>query len=99
MLGYMDSLTSATTGTSPWSLRLPGWALPSGRDSSETDAAFAAGIALKSLDDLVRFDPSWLGCWRERLALKSAAVAARMLGRGENENAIRDAVFTAPLTS
>lgn len=58
-----------------------------------TDAAFAAGIALKSLDDLVCFDPSWLGCWRERLALKSAAVAARMLGRGENENAIRDAVL------
>ncbi|WP_407071943.1 DUF1403 family protein [Rhizobium subbaraonis] len=36
------------------------------------------GIALKSLDDLIRADPPWLGCWRDRLALKSAAnVSAR----------------------
>lgn len=76
----MDSRTSATTGTSPWSPRLPSWALPRGCDLSESDAAFAAGIALKLLDDLVRADPPWLGCWRDRLALKSAAVAARMLG-------------------
>lgn len=62
-------------------------------DVSEADAAFAAGIALKSLDDRIRADPPWLGCWRDRLALKSAAVAARMVGRGEEENAIRDAVL------
>lgn len=91
----MDSRTSATTGTSPWSPRLPSWALPRGRDlsESESDAAFAAGIALKSLDDLVRADPPWLGCWRDRLAPKSAAVAARMLGRNVEEIAIRDAVL------
>jgi hypothetical protein len=64
-----------------------------GRDVTEADAAFAAGIALKSLDDLIRADPLWLGCWRDRLALKSAAVAARMSGRGEEEIAIRDAVL------
>ncbi len=59
----------------------------------ESDAAFGAGIALKSLDDLIRADPPWLGCWRDRLALKSAAVAARMLGRNEGEHDLRDAVL------
>lgn len=54
--------------------------------------AFAAGIALKSLDDLIRADPIWLGCWRDRLALKSAVVAGRMMGRSEEETAVRDAV-------
>jgi hypothetical protein len=63
------------------------------RDISEADAAFAAGIALKSLDDLIHADPPWLGCWRDRLALKSAAVAAKMLDRSEEEHAIRDAVL------
>jgi hypothetical protein len=72
---------------------VPGWALPRGRDVNETDAAFAAGIALKSLDDLIRAEPPWIGCWRDRLALKAAAVAARMLGRAEEETAIRDAVL------
>jgi hypothetical protein len=72
---------------------MPGWALPRGRDVSESDAAFAAGIGLKSLDDLIRADPLWLGCWRDRLALKSAAVAAKMLARSEEEGAIRDAVL------
>jgi hypothetical protein len=60
---------------------------------SETDAAFAAGIALKSLDDLLRAEPPWLGCWRDRNALKSAAAAARMIGRSEAESALRDAVL------
>jgi hypothetical protein len=64
-----------------------------GRDVNESDAAFAAGIALKSMDDLIRADPPWLGCWRDRLGLKSAAVATRMLGRSEDEHALRDAVL------
>ena len=89
----MDSLAPPPLMAPAWSPRLPGWALPRGRDVSETDAAFAAGIALKSLDDLIRADPPWLGCWRDRLALKSATIAARMLGRSEDEIAIRDAVL------
>lgn len=60
---------------------------------TEADAAFASGIALKSLDDLIRADPPWMGCWRDRLALKSASIAARMIGRNEEETAIRDAVL------
>nr|WP_234893669.1 DUF1403 family protein [Agrobacterium vitis] len=75
-----------------WAPRLPPWTRPRAHDITESDAAFAAGIALKSLDDLIRADPPWLGCWRDRLALKSAAVAARMLGRNEEETTIRDAV-------
>jgi hypothetical protein len=71
--------------------------LSRGRDVNESDAAFAAGIALKSLDDLIRADPPWLGCWRDRQALKSAAVAVRLMGRNEEEKALRDAVLlTAP---
>ena len=89
----MDSLAPAAPTTSIWPRRLPAWAVSRGRDITQCDAAFAAGIALKSLDDLIRADPPWLGCWRDRLALKSAAVAARILGRSEEETAIRDAVL------
>ncbi|MCW0021391.1 DUF1403 family protein [Rhizobium sp. BT-226] len=89
----MDLLAPSASTAPAWSPRLPGWALPRGRDTNETDAAFVAGIALKSLDDLIRAEPPWIGCWRDRLALKSAAIAARMLGRGEVEHALRDAVL------
>lgn len=89
----MDSLAPSAPTAPVWSPRLPGWALPRGRDTTEADAAFAAGIALKSLHDLILSDPPWLGCWRDRLALKSAAVAAKMLGRSEEEAALRGAVL------
>lgn len=83
-----------------WSSHLPGWALPRGRDLSnvsEGDAAFAAGIALKSLDDLVRSEPAWAGCWRSRQALTCAVEAVRLIGRNETEHALRDALLlTAP---
>ncbi|TCT30115.1 DUF1403 family protein [Martelella mediterranea] len=72
---------------------LPGWTRPRGPDVSEADAAFAAGITLKSLDDLVRSEPAWAGCWRERQALKCAAAAVRLTGRNEDEHALRDAVL------
>ena len=93
MLPGMDSIATPHSPSPTWSSRLPGWALSRGRDPSDIDAAFVAGIALKSLDDLIRAEPPWLGCWRDRLALKSAAIAARMLGRSEEETAIRDAVL------
>ncbi|NEK18152.1 DUF1403 family protein [Rhizobium leguminosarum] len=89
----MDSLAPSVATTSIWPPRLPGRALPRGRDINESDAAFAAGIALKSLDDLIRVDPPWLGCWRDRLALKSGAVAVKMVGRNEDEHALRDALL------
>lgn len=72
---------------------LPAWALPRGRDTTEVDAAFAAGIALKSLDDFVRSGPVWGGCWRARQALRCAAAAVQLMGRNEDERALRDAAL------
>ncbi len=89
----MDSIAASAPTSLPWSLRLPAWTRRATSEISETDAAFAAGCALKSLDDLIRADPLWLGCWRDRLALKSAVVAGRMLGHNEEEHALRDAIL------
>ena len=89
----MDSLTVASARTTLLPAKLPDWALSRGRELTETDAAFAAGIALKSLDDLVRSEPAWAGCWRARQALKCAAIAVRLMGRNEDEAALRDAVL------
>ncbi|WCK69473.1 DUF1403 family protein [Agrobacterium tumefaciens] len=89
----MDSFAVDSASTSAPPTNLPGWASPRGRDLTEVDAAFAAGIALKSLDDLVRSEPVWAGCWRARQALKCVATAVRLMGRNEDENALRDAVL------
>lgn len=93
----MDSLAIAPARTKLPLANLPAWALPRGRELTEADAAFAAGIALKSLDDLVRSQPGWAGCWCSRQALKCATTAVRLMGRNEDEKALRDAVLlTAP---
>jgi hypothetical protein len=89
----MDSLPVAPSSLPARLSGLPAWVRPNGRDVTEADAAFAAGIALKSLDDLVRLDPVWAGCWRSRQALKCAAAAVRLMGRNEDEHALRDAVL------
>ena len=89
----MDSRAVTPASASAPHFHLPGWALPRGREPSDGDAAFGAGIALKSLDDLVRADPVWAGCWRSRQALKCAAVAVRLMGRNEGEAGLRDAVL------
>lgn len=97
MLRRMDSFTATPPTTPVWPAKLPDWASPRGREPSDVDAAFAAGIALKCLDDLVRAAPVWLGCWRARQALHCAQSAVRLLGRNEDEKALRDAVLlTAP---
>ncbi|MBD0416897.1 DUF1403 family protein [Tianweitania sp. Rool2] len=93
ILSCMDDITSVTERASLWSPRLPVWAQARGGDRNEADAAFAAGIAVKSLDDLVRAAPPWIGCWRSRQALKSAATAVRLSGRKEDEHALRDAAL------
>jgi len=89
----MDSLPLAPPSMPVRLSALPGWSRAHGRDVSEADAAFAAGIALKSLDDLVQLDPVWAGCWRSRQALKSAAAAVRLMGRNEDKHALRDALL------
>ncbi|MGA0565620.1 DUF1403 family protein [Ancylobacter sp. VNQ12] len=60
---------------------------------SDMEAAFIAGAALNSLDNLVRMDPAWAGAWRQRLALKCAETAVSMVGRTEDEAALRDAWY------
>jgi hypothetical protein len=78
--------------------RAPVWARPSGnwRENSEAEALYFAGAALTALDSVAKSDPPWAGAWRARLALKSAAaVAQNLLGRREDEAALRDAVGLA----
>jgi len=89
----LDSPAASSVPAPTFTTALPGWALPRGREPDELAAAFAAGIALKSLDDLVRSASIWAGCWRSRQALKCAAVAVRLMGRSENEPALRDALL------
>ena len=89
----MDSPVTSPGTAQTFTVALPGWSLPRGSEPDEFAAAFAAGIALKSLDDLVRSAPVWAGCWRSRQALKCAAVAVRLMGRAEVEAALRDAVL------
>lgn len=88
----MDSRVPPSLTVPTWPSRVPDWAVARGRYLTDVDAAFAAGIALKTLDDLVRSDPVWAGCWRLRQALKCAAAAVRLAGRNEDEKALRDAV-------
>ena len=89
----MDSPVTPLVASPMFPVTLPGWTLPRGREPDEIAAAFATGIALKSLDDLVRSAPVWVGCWRSRQALKCAAAAVRLMGRTEDEPALRDAVL------
>jgi hypothetical protein len=73
--------------------KVPAWARPRGLVLYDTDAAFAAGAALNSLDFLVRQDFPWTGVWRQRLALRNAAAAVNLTGRREDESALRDSHF------
>ena len=70
---------------------VPAWAIPRGPVASVVEAAFMAGSALNSLDNLVRSDLPWAGAWRQRLALKCAAAAVALAGRTETEAQLRDA--------
>lgn len=75
---------------------VPGWALPRGPVTDPAEAAFFAGAALNSLDNLVRGNPPWAGAWRRRLALSCAAAAMSVVGRAEDEAALRDAWHLRP---
>jgi hypothetical protein len=73
--------------------KVPVWARPRGLVLHDAEAAYLAGAALNSLDNLVRQDFSWAGAWRQRLALQSAAAAVNLTGRREDESALRDTYF------
>jgi len=87
-----DSILPAP-GTLP---TVPGWALPRGPVEDLPEAVYMAGAALNCLDNLVRAEPAWAGAWRQRVALKAAAAAARLLGHREDEAALRDAWHLRP---
>jgi hypothetical protein len=88
---------STTSPPSPFPA-LPGWAIPRRPATTDAEAAFLAGAALNSLDNLVRAEPAWAGCWRQRLALKCAATAVALAGRTESEAALRDAWYLRQAT-
>ncbi|UOK73909.1 DUF1403 family protein [Ancylobacter polymorphus] len=75
---------------------VPGWAVPRAPVEDAAEAAYMAGAALNSLDNLVRGEPAWAGAWRQRLALKAAANVVRLLGHREDEAALRDAWHLRP---
>ena len=105
MLNAMDSRRRSPLATliAPTAVpSLPVWATSRQPDRGEADAAFAAGIALKSLDDLVRIEPAWGGCWRQRLALRCAQAAVQLIGHAfeGRRPALADnllQIFNAPL--
>jgi hypothetical protein len=93
MLVFMDSRHATLTDTPRIQPPvLPGWAALRG-SPNDADAAFMAGAALNSLDTLVRSEAVWAGAWRQRLGLRSAVSALRLLGRPEEDGALRDAVL------
>lgn len=71
--------------------RVPAWATPRARVEDSLEAAFMAGSALNALDNLVQAGPEWSGAWRYRLALKAASACMTLIGRAEDEAALRDA--------
>jgi hypothetical protein len=70
---------------------VPAWATPRTRNDDPVEAAFMAGSALNALDNLVKAEPEWSGAWRHRLALKAASACMMLIGRSEDEAALRDA--------
>ncbi len=70
---------------------MPAWATPRARIEDPVEAAFMAGSALNALDNLVQAEPEWSGAWRHRLALKAASASMTLIGRTEDEAALRDA--------
>ncbi|MEO6012376.1 MAG: DUF1403 family protein [Devosia sp.] len=73
--------------------KVPAWARPRGDELGDAEAGYLAGAALNCLDNLARNDLTWSGVWRQRLALRSASAAVRLLGGREEEKALRDTHF------
>jgi Protein of unknown function (DUF1403) len=70
----------------------PTWARASGR-AGDSDPLFAAGVSLALLDGHLRRDPPSAGALRQRLALTSAAAAAKILRLNVYASALRDLRF------
>lgn len=89
----MNSRADLSPFDPPLVPKVPVWARPRAPVLHDADAAYVAGAALNSLDNLVRHDFPWAGVWRQRLALQSAAAAVNLTGRREDESALRDTHF------
>jgi Protein of unknown function (DUF1403) len=89
----MNAPADLLPADSPPVPKAPVWARLRGLVLHDADAAYLAGAALNSLDNLVRQDLPWAGAWRQRLALRSAAAAVNLTGRREDESALRDTHF------
>ena len=76
----------------PTSASVPSWARASGR-AGEGDRLFFAGAGLALLDAFLRRDPPCAGALRTRLALQSAAAAAKILRLNADEGSLRDVRF------
>lgn len=53
---------------------------------------FVAGAAIFALDQIIRSNPVWIGCWRMRMALKAAVSIAGRLRLGADASRLRDAL-------
>lgn len=75
---------------------LPSWARadPKAREAAQA-AFFAAGAGLALVDGVFRQNPPFADALRQRLALRAAASAARILRLREDEAALRDAEHLA----
>jgi hypothetical protein len=76
----------------PTPAAVPAWARANGR-AGESDPLFAAGASLALLDACLRRDPPGAGALRSRLALQSAAAAAKILRLSADEATLRDIRF------
>jgi hypothetical protein len=73
---------------------IPAWARSNGR-AGDRDPLFAAGAGLALLDAFLRNNPPAAGALRARLALQSAAAAAKILRLNTDTAALRDLRFAA----
>ncbi|MEZ5784383.1 MAG: DUF1403 family protein [Rhizobiaceae bacterium] len=71
----------------------PDWARAGGRGEGLEEALFCAGAALAAIHPIARHDHPLTQLWRQRMALASAEVVARMQGRAEDAAALRDHLY------
>lgn len=72
---------------------LPDWLSTQTSAHNEADAAFTAGIALKTLDDCLQSRPNYAGCWSSRQALKCAVAAAQLMRVRTDEANLRSVIL------
>ena len=78
--------------TAPVSKALPRWTTPNDAANPPLESiALRAGANLFALDAIIRAEPAWLGCFRQRQALDAAVSCARILRLDADVASLRDA--------